>query len=610
MKQETYNMKFKQTIALLAAMAVFSQIAILSSCTSQKEVAPADTAEKNDGPGNSPSQARGKEYDLQNEKSRTQEFSLSRENRYYYFTEAQLQKRLGNIDKAIEYLNKTIRLDPNSVYLRKDMIDLYLRQKKDEKAMESVRQIITKHPDDIDSLILYGKLQESAKDLDGARKTYEKILKKDPEQREIYLILGSLYLEINESKNAFRTYTQLVKHYPDAYAGYFFLGKIHSNEKEWAEAEKNLLKTLKLRPDIEETRFELITVYKARGKDQKVIELYEEIITSNPSDIKATLGLACHLHKIGKLNEARDFFKKLGKENGSNPEILRSVVRIYVNEKKYDDAAIILDGMIAAVPADSDIRYVAGIVYEGMKKNEEALTHFKKVFPDSTFYQNAAIHAAFIYQEQGKIDEAIKHLNEVISHVPDNPEFLIYLGSFYDEAGQYEKAINILKKGLEIDPGNSRLYFRMGVVYDKWDKKEESIDSMRAVIRLDPKNASALNYLGYTYTELNRNLDEAEQLIKQALKYKPNDGYITDSLGWVYYKRGMYDFAIKHLEEAIKLVPDDPTILEHLGDVWLKKKEVEKAIDYYRKALKKKQDSTILLEEKIKNAGKTKKKSQ
>ena len=61
---------------------------------------------------------------------------------------------------------------------------------------------------------------------------------------------------------------------------------------------------------------------------------------------------------------------------------------------------------------------------------------------------------------------------------------------------------------------------------------------MQKVIALDPKHANALNYLGYTYADLGRNLDEAERLVKEALKYKPNDGYITDSLGWVYYKKG------------------------------------------------------------------------
>jgi tetratricopeptide (TPR) repeat protein len=88
---------------------------------------------------------------------------------------------------------------------------------------------------------------------------------------------------------------------------------------------------------------------------------------------------------------------------------------------------------------------------------------------------------------------------------------------------------------------------------------------------------------------MGQNLDEAEQLIQQALIYKPDDGYITDSLGWVYYKKGLYQKAMECLEKAVKLVPEDPTILEHIGDTYLKLNHPRKALEYYRLSLSKKE---------------------
>jgi tetratricopeptide (TPR) repeat protein len=85
---------------------------------------------------------------------------------------------------------------------------------------------------------------------------------------------------------------------------------------------------------------------------------------------------------------------------------------------------------------------------------------------------------------------------------------------------------------------------------------------------------------------------------------KPNDGYITDSLGWAYYKQGRYEEAVKYLEEAVKLVPDDATILEHLGDAYMKTNDLKKAVDYYRKALEHKEKDKELLEQKIESAEK------
>ncbi|MFQ5484203.1 MAG: tetratricopeptide repeat protein, partial [Desulfobacterales bacterium] len=144
------------------------------------------------------------------------------------------------------------------------------------------------------------------------------------------------------------------------------------------------------------------------------------------------------------------------------------------------------------------------------------------------------------------------------------------------------------------------------VVYDKLDRKEDSMETMKKVIRVDPKNADALNYLGYSYADLGQNLDEAEKLIKEALKYKPDDGYVTDSLGWVYFKKGLFQKALKFLEKAIRLVPDDPVILEHLGDAYLKTGHRQKALQYYQQSLQKKKKDKKDIEKKIqdlKNSG-------
>jgi len=70
------------------------------------------------------------------------------------------------------------------------------------------------------------------------------------------------------------------------------------------------------------------------------------------------------------------------------------------------------------------------------------------------------------------------------------------------------------------------------------------------------------------------------------MKLKPNDGYITDSLGWVYFKKGMIKEAICELEKAVELTPDDSLITEHLGDVYREAGMADKARMQYEKALK------------------------
>ena len=123
---------------------------------------------------------------------------------------------------------------------------------------------------------------------------------------------------------------------------------------------------------------------------------------------------------------------------------------------------------------------------------------------------------------------------------------------------------------------------------------------MQSVIVIDPEHADALNYIGYTYADAGENLDEAERLILEAMKYKSEDGYIIDSLGWVYYQKGLFEQALKTLKKAVAMVPDDPVIMEHLGDAYLKTNQQKKALEIYRNSFKLKKKDTKELLEKIK----------
>ncbi|MCC2112286.1 MAG: tetratricopeptide repeat protein, partial [Hyphomicrobiales bacterium] len=75
-------------------------------------------------------------------------------------------------------------------------------------------------------------------------------------------------------------------------------------------------------------------------------------------------------------------------------------------------------------------------------------------------------------------------------------------------------------------------------------------------------------YLGYSWVDNGLNYDEALGMIKKAADLRPEDGYIVDSLGWVYYKLGRYEDAVRELERAVTLRPDDPLINDHLGDAY------------------------------------------
>jgi len=521
------------------------------------------------------------------------------ENRYYNYIEAYLHIKKNNLDKAIYYLTKTIKDDRENLYLQRELAIFYLMQKDNLNALNIVENIIDKNPDDIEALIMYGRIKQSLEQIDDAKQAYEKVIASDPAQEKVYLLLGGIYMEEGDLVKALKIYKQLVDKYPEFYAGYFFIGKIYAEQGKIVDAEKEFLKALDLEPDLEEAGFELIELYKGIGEEQKTINTYKEILKRNSNNIRAAIELGLLYYKNGRIEDSDKLFKDLAEKSLSDSEVIRKVAQICLDKKKYNDAIITIEGMLKSLPGSSDIHYAAGMAYNAINDKETAIAHFKQVPWDSKFYHNSVIRISFLYQELGKTREAINLLENLIKNDPDKPELMLYLASFYEENEEFYKAEKVLEKAIKIDPKNVELHFRLGVIYDKWDKKEAAIESMKTVISLEPHNANALNYVGYIYAELGINLDEAERLIKEALKHSPDDGYITDSLGWVYYRKGRYKDALKLLKKAVDLAPDDPVILEHLGDVYLKMTNKKKALMFYERSLLKREKDKADIEKKI-----------
>ena len=103
---------------------------------------------------------------------------------------------------------------------------------------------------------------------------------------------------------------------------------------------------------------------------------------------------------------------------------------------------------------------------------------------------------------------------------------------------------------------------------------------------LNPDNPTIMNYLGYSWIDRGINLNDGLDLIEQALRLSPNNGAITDSLGWAHYKMGNYERAIFYLERAAALEPDLAEILDHLGDAYWQVGRFKEAGFQWERALK------------------------
>ena len=516
-----------------------------------------------------------------------------------YFLLAESYKRKGDMDRALIYLQKAEAADSGSLFLQKELARLHVHRNEIPEALIIIDRGLKENPDHIEFLGVLAQIKLIQNKDNEVPPIFEKILAANPDDQALYFLLGGLYSKLNNTSKAIETFMRLTDRFPDSFSGHYYLGRLYTLEEKFDQAETEFMDAFRLNSDLLEALYGLVQIYEIQNEEDKLKSIFETILDRDPEDIRSCLALALIHHRSGGTEKALVMLERLGKREEDTQDILKIVVKHYIRKAKHKDALFLLGGLVERAPVKGDYHYFMGVCHNELKDNASAMAQFEKVTQESTFYEKAVLIRAFYHMDRNEHQKAIRILEKAHELVPKNTEFILFLGSFYEEIELFQKAVDMYILGLSIDKESSRLYFRLGVVYDKKGDRQACIREMKNVIRLAPEDANALNYLGYTYADLGMNLDEAEELILRALKFKPDDGYITDSLGWVYYKKGNYAKAVVTLEKAVSMVPDDPTLLEHLGDALAKAKNTEKAVETYKRSLKFKKKDTRDIEVKI-----------
>jgi tetratricopeptide (TPR) repeat protein len=202
--------------------------------------------------------------------------------------------------------------------------------------------------------------------------------------------------------------------------------------------------------------------------------------------------------------------------------------------------------------------------------------------------------------EAGEYDEAIRLYREQ-ARATQNGRDLQTAASAMIQAGRFEEAERYLlnlEERLRNGPGpQSELAYMLYTCYVYWDKPKLAEQQLEQVLAetegpsyepgsgLAARYITACNDLGYMRADQGRNLKEAERMIREAVSYSPRQAAYLDSLGWVRYKRGDLDGAVKWLERAARARrPQDAIILDHLGDACWRQGRREEAVTAWREA--------------------------
>lgn len=238
-------------------------------------------------------------------------------------------------------------------------------------------------------------------------------------------------------------------------------------------------------------------------------------------------------------------------------------------------------------PDFDEATILAADILEEQGQHEQAIEALAGISTESTWYISAEIGRANALEASDKVDQASEVLSKLSREKPNNLSVLTALGDVARRNEDYDVAAKAYADGLSlIEVENAShwvLYYSRGITFERLGRWDESEADFRHALVLQPEQPLVLNYLGYSLVELRKNLEEAQGMIEKAVEARPNDGYITDSLGWVLYRVGKYAEAVPYMERAVELIPVDPIINDHLGDVlWKVGRKLEAEFQWKR----------------------------
>lgn len=225
-----------------------------------------------------------------------------------------------------------------------------------------------------------------------------------------------------------------------------------------------------------------------------------------------------------------------------------------------------------AAPSFDNARFVLAEMMLSQGRAKEAIDAFRDIPPDSPLHWPAQQQVAIALERLERPEDAENLLRGMIERRPDQVDVRIQLADLLRRNEAYERAIPVYRDALgRIDllrQNHWRIFYSLGIAHEQSDQWPKAEDALLKALDLKPDQPFVLNYLGYSWADQGKNIETALEMIRKAVKQRPKDGFITDSLGWAYYRLERYGDAVDALERAVTLEPDDPVINDHLGDAY------------------------------------------
>jgi tetratricopeptide (TPR) repeat protein len=499
----------------------------------------------------------------------------------------------NQLNEAAKILEKGIEKIPASFRLRILLADVYLNQNNPAKALARLDECLGLSKDPGDPGIIQAKtalarvhlmLRQTAK----AEAYVGQVLEANPKSVEGHLVKGDIYLLKGDGQNAVAQFRTVVVEQPQFIPGYVRLAGAHALNREFDLAVQTLQNGLKFDPRSKEALQTLARVYAAKKDMPAAEEQLRRIIDIDPADLPARANLGDFLVATKKTAPAEEAYRAIIQRAPQSPlgylklsrlyrgqnkpkeglaqleqgyrsnqvsaELLTELIQAQLQQKQHGAAVALCTKRIADNPRDVFAYNLLGWVYTDLKNYQEAEAALKKAIELQPLWPAPHTNLAKLYLIQGRKAEAIEKLQAAIATNPKDASGCLSLALLHERDQDYAAAMQVYERALKENPG---FWFA----------------------------ANNLAFLIAETTPSKTGLERAKLLVEEALKMRPNEAALLDTLGWVYFRMGDIPQARGLIEQAISASPEEAVLNYHLGAVLVNLGQREEAREKLEKAL-------------------------
>ncbi len=427
---------------------------------------------------------------------------------------------------------------------------LYSRKQTDE-AHKVIDDVLKKEPGNTLALLTKARFLGAEHKYDQAVEFATSAVTADAQNIQAHYVLGMLRIDRKEPALAISSFNNVLRLNPRAVPAMIQLSRLNLQQGRSSEAVRAAREASTLAPHEPNVQLALAQSLIADGRLEAAVPVVNELLTKYPneSQVYSTAGVLAGLKK--DWTAARRAYEKAQQLDPDNFDALSGLVACDLAESKPAVAQARIDKELARTPNRAEIYILSARASENRKdlpKAEDALRQATRVDPNN---MGAYTMLGQVLVAQGKLDQARDQFQQVATKEPS------------------VASLTMLATILEVQ-----------------NKRQEARERYEQILKIDPGAAVAANNLAWIYADTGGNLDVALQLAQTAKARLPRQAEVDDTLGWVYYKKGLYALAVPPLKRAADADLHNPVYQLHLGQAYLKAGDRQQAKTALERALK------------------------